>query len=116
MADWFTRPVVHVAKVEAALPFYVDQLAFTVAWRYDEDGKPRVVEVGRAGCALILSDQWPDKVGKGILFVSLEGDVDTLRAELAGRNVPLSETEWGYRCLVVRDLDGNELYFPYPKP
>jgi uncharacterized glyoxalase superfamily protein PhnB len=115
MADWFTRPVVHVANIEVALPFYVDQLAFTVAWRYDEDGVPRVVEVGRAGCALILSDQWPAKVGKSLLFVSLEGDVDTLRAELAARGVPVGETEWGYRCLVVRDPDGNELYFPYPK-
>jgi len=116
MADWFTRPVVHVASVATALGFYVDQLGFTVAWRYAEDGATRVAEVGRAGCALILSDQWPAKLGTSLLFVSLEGAVDTVRDELAARGVTVDEAQWGYRCLVVRDPDGNELYFPYPNP
>ena len=56
MTDWFARPVLHVTDVEASLRFYVDRLGFTSPWRYDEDGKVRVAQVERQGCALILSD------------------------------------------------------------
>ncbi len=40
--------------------------------------------------------------------------VDALRAELEGRGVQVKEGHWGYRVLVVEDLDGNQLFFPYP--
>ncbi len=28
--------------------------------------------------------------------------------------VPVKEGSWGYRLLVVDDLDGNQLFFNYP--
>src|SRR5262245_36009510 len=59
MTEWFARPVLHVSNVEASLRFYVDRLGFTVAWRYEEDGRACVAQVDRSTCALILSDQWP---------------------------------------------------------
>jgi len=31
-----------------------------------------------------------------------------------GRSVPVKDGRWGYRLLVVEDLDGNQLFFPYP--
>ena len=65
MTDWFARPVLHVTDVEASLRFYVDRLGFTSPWRYDEDGRPYVAQVDRQGCALILADTWPEKIGKG---------------------------------------------------
>ncbi len=37
-----------------------------------------------------------------------------MRAELEARDVSVNEGHWGYRVLVVEDLDGNELFFPYP--
>jgi hypothetical protein len=55
MIDWFARPVLHVAAVEDSIRFYVNRLRFTSPWRYDEDGKARVAQVERQGCALILS-------------------------------------------------------------
>jgi hypothetical protein len=71
--------------------------------------------------------QWPDKVGKGLMFISInvgatpaklkaetEAAVDRLRAEFEGRGVHVREGRWGYRVVVVHDLDGNELFFPYP--
>ena len=64
MTDWFARPVLHVSSVEASLRFYVDRLGFTVAWRYEEDGRARVAQVDRGSCALIFSDQWPEKVAR----------------------------------------------------
>ena len=35
--------------------------------------------------------------------------LDALRAELEARGVPVKDGHWGYRLLVVEDLDGNQL-------
>ena len=121
MTDRFARPVLDVTDVEASLCFYVHRLGFTSPWSYDEDGRVRVAQAERQGCALILSDQWPEKVGKGLMFISmnveLEAQVaalDALRAELEAREVAVKEGSWGYRLLVVDDPDGNQLFFNYP--
>jgi uncharacterized glyoxalase superfamily protein PhnB len=124
MTDWFARPVLHVTDVEASLHFYVNRLGFTNPWRYDENGRVRVAQAERQGCALILSDQWPEKVGKGLMFISLnveEGTpesaiaaLDALRAELEAKGAPVKEGSWGYRLLVIDDPDGNQLFFNYP--
>jgi uncharacterized glyoxalase superfamily protein PhnB len=124
MTEWFARAVLHVTEVEASLRFYVDRLGFTSPWRYEEDGRARVAQVDRQGCAIILSDQWPAKVGKGLIFISmnveeetLEAQVaalDALRVELEARGVTVKDGSWGYRLLVVDDPDGNQLFFNYP--
>jgi catechol 2,3-dioxygenase-like lactoylglutathione lyase family enzyme len=124
MTDWFARPVLHVTDVEASLRFYVNRLSFTSPWRYDEDGIAHVAQVDRQGCALILADTWPEKTGKGLMFISLNVEpatreaaaaaVDALRAELEAKGVPVKEGSWGYRILVVDDPDGNQLFFNYP--
>ena len=57
----------------------------------------------------------PKKVGTALMFISLDPDVlHALRVELEGKGVAVKDGEWGYRLMVVHDLDGNELYFPYP--
>ena len=124
MTEWFARPVLHVSSVEASLRFYVDQLGFTISWQFEEEGRVFVAQVDRTGCALILAEQWPEKVGKGLMFISLNVEpetheaavaaLDALRVELAGRGVPVKDGRWGYRLLVVEDLDGNQLFFNYP--
>ena len=124
MPDWFARPVLHVKDVDASLRFYIDKLGFTSPWRYEDDGRVRVAQVDRQGCALILSDQWPEKVGKGLIFISLNVEpptdeaataaVDALRAELAFKGVAVKDGSWGYRLIVVDDPDGNQLFFNYP--
>ena len=124
MTEWFARPVLHVSSVEASLRFYVDQLGFTIPWQFEEEGRVFVAQVDRMGCALILAEQWPEKAGKGLMFISLNVEpetheaavaaLDALRAELEGRGVPVKEGRWGYRLLVVEDLDGNQLFFNYP--
>jgi catechol 2,3-dioxygenase-like lactoylglutathione lyase family enzyme len=113
--EWFARPVLFVADIVRSVDFYVEQLGFTQSWRYEEEGKASVAQVDRQGCALILSSQWPDKVGKGLMFISLDpGVLDALRAELEARGVDVKDGQWGYRLMVVADPDGNQLYFPYP--
>jgi catechol 2,3-dioxygenase-like lactoylglutathione lyase family enzyme len=124
MTDWFARPVLHVKDVEAALRFYIDRLGFTSPWRYDEDGRASVAQVDRQGCALILCNHWPEKVGKGLMFISLNVEpatreaavaaLDALRAELEAKGAPVKDGSWGYRLLVVDDPDGNQLFFNYP--
>jgi len=124
MTDWFARPVLHVTDVEASLRFYVDRLGFTSPWRHDEDGRARVAQVDRQGCALILADTWPDKIGNGLMFISLNVEpatheaavaaLDALRAELESKGVEVKDGSWGYRLLVVDDPDGNQLFFNYP--
>lgn len=113
--EWFARPVLFVADIDRSVDFYVKQLGFSQPWRYEEEGKARVAQVERQGCALILSSQWPDKVGKGLMFISLDVEVlNALRAELEGRGVDVKDGHWGYRLMVIVDPDRNELYFPYP--
>jgi catechol 2,3-dioxygenase-like lactoylglutathione lyase family enzyme len=119
--DWFGRPVLHVKDVDASLLFYVDRLGFTTPWRYDEEGKGRVAQVERDGVAIILASNWPEKAGKGLVFISLNLEVaamiaalDALRAELEAKGVDVKDGSWGYRLLIVDDLDGNQLFFNYP--
>lgn len=116
MSDkWYARPVLFVADMDRAVEFYVKQLGFSQDWRYEDDGQAWVAQVGRTGCELILSCQWPEKVGMGLMFISLDVEVlNALRAELEGRGVDVKDGRWGYRLMVVVDPDGNELYFPYP--
>ena len=149
MTDWFARPVLHVADVEVSLRFYVDRLGFTsqdgeVRWQkwrfryalhpreglvlytvgYEDGGKVHVAQVDRQSCALILADTWPEKVGKGLMFISLNVEpqtpeaqaaaLDALRAEFEGKGVPVKDGSWGYRLVVVDDPDGNQLFFNYP--
>jgi catechol 2,3-dioxygenase-like lactoylglutathione lyase family enzyme len=125
MTDWLARPVLHVTDVEASLRFYIDRLGFTCRWRYDDEhGRAYVAQVDRQGCALILAKTWPEKIGKGLMFISLNVEpatreaataaVDALRAELEAKGVPVKEGSWGYRLLVVDDPDGNQLFFNYP--
>jgi len=121
MTDWFARAVLHVADVEASLRFYIERLGFTSPWRYDERGKASVAQVERQGCAFILTDNWPEKIGKGLIFISLNAEpeaqvaaLDALRAEFEAKGVAVKEGSWGYRLLVVDDPDGNQLFFNYP--
>jgi hypothetical protein len=77
-----------------------------------------------AGRPAGLPDTWPEKVGKGLMFISVNGEqqtreaaigaLDALRAELEAKGVSVKDGSWGYRLLVVDDPDGNQLFFNYP--
>ena len=115
MGKWYTRPVLFVSDVGKSSEFYVDRLGYTEAWRYGDDGKPQVAQVSRSGSELILSSQWPDKVGSALTFISLDPDeLDLVRADYEGRRVDVKDGWWGYKLMVIDDPDGNQLFFPYP--
>ena len=79
-----------------------DRLGFTLAWRYNDNGRVRVAQVDRGPCALLLSDQWPEKVGKGLTFISINVDpanreaevaaLEELRAELEARGAAIARS------------------------
>lgn len=74
-----------------------------------------VAQVERDGCEIILSSQWPDKVGNGMMFISLgPADFASLRDDLTAGRAPFRDGWWGYRSIIATDPDGNELYFPDP--
>ena len=109
--EWFARPVLFVADIDRSVDFYVKQLGFSQPWRYEEEGKARVAQVERQGCALVLSSQWPDKVGKGLMFISLDVEVlNALRAELEGRGVDVKDGHWSNgECIAVDPVTGELL-------
>lgn len=122
MTNWFARPVLHVNDVARSLSFYVDRLGFVIAWQYEHNGRVHVAQVDGLGCALILAATWPEKVGNGLIFISVDADpqdqvttLDAFRAELEAKSLPVKEGSWGYRVLVLEDPDGNQLFFNYPK-
>ena len=110
---WYARPVLFVADVNRAIRFYVDMLGFEKRWHSD-DGAGTVCQVDRGECEIILCED-ATRRDKGRLFIELtaEGLAD-LRRELAGRQVTVRQTWWGYDTLQVDDPDGNELLFPHP--
>ena len=115
MGKWYTRPVLAVRDATAALNFYSTKLGFSEDWRFEEAARLRVVQVSRAGCELILSDQWPDEAGRGVLFISLTlADFERLAAEAGERGFELKSGSWGYELAIVEDPDGNRLWFPKP--
>ncbi len=80
--------------------------------------------VDPSGCGVVLADTWPEKIGKGLIFISLNVEpatpeaeaaaLDALRAEREAKGVAVKEGSWGYRLLVIDDPDGNQLFFNYP--
>ena len=77
----------------------------------------RIVQVSRQGCKIILSDQWPDQAGRGLLFISLDApDFEAMRSEFTGRGVDLKPWYWGWEHIEIPDADGNRLWFPHPRP
>ena len=115
VGKWYTRPVLFVSDVEQSSRFYVDQLGYSEAWRYGDGGKPYVAQVARAGSELILSSQWPDKVGSALTFISLDPDeLHSVRADYEGRGLNVKDGWWGYKLAIVEDPDRNQLFFPYP--
>lgn len=117
MNGWDARPVFFVEDVERSLAFYVDRLGFTETNRYAQDGKVLVGGVQRDECRLLLNCQQPQKNGHARYWILLGLDAyQAFRRELEGKGVEMKDDWWGFDTMIVEDPDGNELFFPVPKP
>lgn len=104
---WYTRPVLFVTSLPAAIRFYVERLGFTTKWHVDN-----VCQVDRGDCEIILCED-RERRDRGRLFIELtRAGMDNLRDQLAGSTVPHDRIWWGYDTIRVVDPSGNELFFP----
>lgn len=117
MDELYARSVFLVRDAERALAFYRDTLGFD--WSYDEEGRPFVFQVSLLGFELIVNQTGPrteDHAGHGRVFIGLdEEQADAVRKHIAEKAIETTVVEWGAPTLVIRDVDGNELFFWLPE-
>ena len=107
--QWYSRPVLFVSDVQAALRFYIDSLGFEKKW---QAGDGSVCQVNRGGCEIILCEDSVRR-DKARLFIELNRDgIEDLRREISERSIPTEKAWWGYDVIRIVDPDGNELLFP----
>jgi catechol 2,3-dioxygenase-like lactoylglutathione lyase family enzyme len=106
-------PTLHIADYERSRRFYVDGMGFQIDWEWrDDPGRPRILQISRAGMRLYLSERAGDcPPGAQVhLYVT---DVDAWQAELLTRGILAehapADRPWGNREMLVRDPDGNKL-------
>ncbi|MEL7536221.1 MAG: glyoxalase superfamily protein [Pseudomonadota bacterium] len=108
-------PILRIGRVDVARQFYREFLGFEIDWEhYYEPGAPIYMQVSRAGCVLQLSENERFNAGQ-IIYVDTQG-IDTLHAELAGRDGPwsppdISTSPWQTRQMEIADPFGNLLRF-----
>ena len=114
MTTVYARSVFFVSDAERARRFYTDELGFELDW----DSKDGVFQVSLFGFELILNEvggETRSRAGHGRVFIGLEDDQgEPLRKHIVDRKIPTAKVEWGRPTLVIRDLDGNELFFWLP--
>ena len=116
MDDWYARAVFFVKDAERSLRFYTDTLGFSVDWKFDYEGRADVFQVKLHGFALIVdqaSAETEARVGHGRVFIGLDDgeQTESLRRQIEERAIETTVEHWGKPTRVIRDLDGNELFF-----
>jgi catechol 2,3-dioxygenase-like lactoylglutathione lyase family enzyme len=115
----FGRTVFFVKDAEEALTFYTKTLGFTLDWNYQEEGRAFVIQVSLFGHQLILNQVHgyiQDRAGHGRIFFGLEQEQATaLLQYIHERGIKATREWWGNPTLVIRDFDGNELFFWMPE-
>jgi catechol 2,3-dioxygenase-like lactoylglutathione lyase family enzyme len=119
VTDLYARTVFFVKDAERSLRFYTETLGFSLEWEHDEQGRAFVFEVSLFGFQLILNQTEPgteDRAGHGRVFIGLDDDqVDGFRRHVREKGIQTEVVPWGAPTLVIRDLDGNELFFWLPE-
>jgi catechol 2,3-dioxygenase-like lactoylglutathione lyase family enzyme len=115
MNNLYARTVFLVQDAERSLRFYTEQLGFSEDWNFQEEGRTFVCQVSLFGFELILNqvgDQNRTRAGHGRVFIGLEDDqLEPVREHIAAKGIQTQRVDWGKPTLVIRDLDGNELFF-----
>lgn len=122
MDDWYARAVFFVRDAERSLGFYTEKLGFSLDWtdaqlRGQEADPSFVFQVSLHGFSLIVNQVDPrtteGRAGHGRVFVGLEPgeQAESLRRQIEERQIETTVVEWGKPTRVIRDLDGNELFF-----
>ena len=114
MSTFYARAVFFVDGVDRARRYYTEQLGFTLDW----DSNDGVLQVSLFGFELILNDVGEStraRVGHGRVFIGLEDEQgESFRAHVLSKGIQLARVEWGRPTLLIKDVDGNELFFWIP--
>ena len=118
MDNLYARSVFFTKDAEQSLRFYTEQLGFSVDWNYEEEGRTFVFQVSLLGFEVILNQaEGPNepRAGHGRVFIGLEDHQgEPLRKHIVAHGISTERIDWGRPTLVIRDLDGNELFFWLP--
>ncbi len=112
------RAVFFVRNAEESLTFYTQTLGFTLDWNYQEEGRAFVIQVSLFGYQLILNQTHGDiqnRAGQGRVFGLETEETTALLQHIRERGIKPTREWWGNPTLVIRDLDGNELFFWIPE-
>ena len=119
MDNLYARTVFFASDAQRSLEFFTQTLGFSVDWNYETDGRADVFQVSLLGFELIVNQVWSwteGRAGHGRVFLGLEDDQGAaLRKHILDRRIETSVVEWGRPTLVIRDPDGNELFFWLPE-
>ena len=103
-----------MADAERSLRYYTEDLGFALDWN-SGDG---VFQVSLFGFELILNEvgrRTRSRTGHGRAFIGLEDDQgEPVCRHIADKGIQTLRVEWGRPTIVIRDLDGNELFFWMP--
>lgn len=113
METFYGRAVFFVRGAEAARQHYVQKLGFTADWGSPADGDV-VCQVSLFGFELILNEDWDKsgRAGHGRVFIGLEDDqAEAMRRHIAEKKIETTRVNWGRDTAVIKDVDGNELYW-----
>jgi catechol 2,3-dioxygenase-like lactoylglutathione lyase family enzyme len=114
MTNLYARAVFFVANAESALRFYVDQLGFSEDWALKEGDHVYVCQVSLFGFELILNqahDETRERAGHGRVYIGLEDDqIGPVIRHIEAKGIQTERRDWGQPTLVIKDLDGNELF------
>ena len=114
MDNFYARSVFFVTDAEAALAFYTQTLGFKLDWNYQYEGRACVFEVSLFGFELILNqahDETRDRAGHGRVYIGLEDDqIGPVLEHIAAKGIRTERRDWGQPTLVIKDLDGNEIF------
>jgi catechol 2,3-dioxygenase-like lactoylglutathione lyase family enzyme len=119
MENLYSRSVFFVKNAEESLAFYTEALGFKLNWNHQEEGRAFVFQVSLFGFELILNqiEDWTkERAGHSRVFIGLDDNqVAPLRQHISARGIKATLRDWGKPTLVIRDLDGNELFFWPPQ-
>jgi catechol 2,3-dioxygenase-like lactoylglutathione lyase family enzyme len=119
MQNLDARTVFFVKDAERALHFYTEILGFKLDWTHQENERPFVVQVSLFGFPLILNQEedWTvGRAGHGRVFIAIYQDqLESFRRYLSEKSIKTTVLYWGAPTLVIRDVDGNELFTWLPE-
>ena len=119
MDNFYARSVFFVKDGETALAFYTQSLGFGLDWNHQYEGRACVFQVSLFGFELILNQVFgdtTDRAGHGRVFIGLEDNQAAALCEhIRAKGIQVSLDDWGRPTLVIKDVDGNELFFWLPE-